>query len=456
MRTSRRSVSDVGHSELAVTADGAPSWLIPAGYLHTEGSAIVAADGSVVRLAGVNWYGLEGEWFVPGGLDVRTVDEVCELVAALGFNHIRLPYCDDLVRRNPQVSNGLAAMPTLQGSGALQVMDEVIAVARRHRLRVILDSHRSGPGWSAQGNGLWYSRTSSPRAWRASLVAIARRYAGDDTVIGIDLRNEPGSPAVDEQEWPRNGGAVWGEPDGVLNLRPRDWAKAVENAASAVLACNSRLLMFVEGVRGDPGGPVFEGTVHLYWPGGNLTGVTHAGGRRRAPRAITLSVPGRLVYSVHDYGPDMFAAMPWCQEGSTALTPDACRAVWEQTWGALARNAAAPVYVGEFGTPNGLWPQDGSALRDYGDAHASDPQIRWFRYLIDYIGELDASWAYWALNGTNSPGGGRDPSQVEGYGLLTPDGRGPSNQSLLAQLRTIQRAPSGTAFVRSDSAGPGT
>ena len=152
-------------------------------------------------------------------------------------------------------------------------------------------------------------------------LAIASRYAGDDTVIGIDLRNEPGSPPVDEQEWPRNGGAMWGEPDSPLNPRPRDWARAVENAASAVLACNPRLLVFVEGVRGDPAGPVFEGTVHLYWPGGNLIGVTRAGGRRPAPRPVTLSVPGRLVYSVHDYGPDMFAAMPWCQKGSTALTP---------------------------------------------------------------------------------------------------------------------------------------
>lgn len=434
-----------------MTAGGASSGLIPPGYLHTEGSTIVAADGSVVRLAGVNWYGFEGDWFVPGGLDAHTMDEMCELVAALGFNHIRLPYCDDVVRRNPRVSNGLAAVPGLQGAGALDVMDEVIAAARRQRLRVILDSHRSGPGWSAQGNGLWYSRACSARAWRASLVAIARRYAGDDTVIGIDLRNEPGSPPVDEQEWPRNGGALWGEPDGLLTPHPRDWARAAENAASAVLACNPRLLMFVEGVRGDPAGPVFEGTVHLYWPGGNLIGVSSAGGRRPAPRAITLSVPGRLVYSVHDYGPDMFAAMPWCQEGSTARTPDACRGVWEQSWGAVARNAVAPVYVGEFGTPNGLWPPDRSALRDYGDAHAMDPQIRWFRYLIDYIGELGASWAYWALNGTNSPGGGRDPSQVEGYGLLTPDGRRPSNESLLAQLRTIQRAASRTGSVRSDS-----
>ena len=432
-----------------MTTAGAVTSLIPSGYLHTEGSDIVAADGTVVRLAGVNWYGFEGDRMVAGGLDRRTVDEICESIVALGFNHIRLPYCDELIRRNPRVDSGLDAVPALRGRTALEVMDAVIAGARRHRLRVILDSHRSTPGWSAQGNGLWYSRTCSARAWRAGLAAIAERYAGDDTVIGIDLRNEPGSPAVDEKEWPGNGGAVWGEPDRLLKPSPRDWARAAQNAAAAVLARNARLLILVEGVRGDQAGPVFEGAAHLYWPGGNLIGVTRGGGRRRAPRPITLSVPDRLVYSVHDYGPDMFAEMPWCREGSTALTPDACRAVWEQTWGTLARTGVAPVYVGEFGTPNGLWPPDGAALRDYGDAQATDPQTRWFRYLVDYVGELGASWAYWALNGTNSAGGGRDPSQVEGYGLLTPDGRGASNESLLAQLRSIQSAPSGAASVPS-------
>ena len=402
-----------------------------------------------MRLAGVNWYGFEGEWSVPGGLDLRTIDETCELIVELGFNHIRLPYSDDVVRRNPRALHGLAAMPALLGRGALEVMDRVIAAAGKCGLRVILDSHRSNAGWSAQGNGLWYSWGCSARGWRRSLVDLAERYAGNDTVIGIDVRNEPGAPAIDGQQWPRNGGAVWGEPDGLLNPLPRDWARAAENAGNAVLAANPNLLIVVEGVRGDPAGPVFAGTVHVYWPGGNLAGVTRDGGRRRAPRPITLNVPGRLVYSAHDYGPDMFPAMPWCQAGSTARTPGACRAVWEQTWGVLVRHGVAPVYVGEFGTPNGLWPADGSAVRNYSDVEAPDPQIRWFRYLTDYIRELGASWAYWPLNGLNSPGGGRDPSQVEGYGLLSPVGRRPSNQSLLAELRTIQNAAPATASVPS-------
>lgn len=415
-----------------------PRTIIPPGYLRTDGADIIASDGSRVRLAGVNWYGMECDWTVPGGLDVCTIDDVCKLIVDLGFNHLRLPYCDEVVHENPRVERGVAAMASLQGRRALDVMDEVIAGAKRRGLRVVLDSHRSEPGWSAQGNGLWYSRRHPPRAWLESLIALARRYAGDETLIGIDLRNEPGAPAVDDREWPGNGGALWGEPDRRLSRHPRDWAKAAEDAGNAVLACNPELLIIVEGVRGDPAGPMFVGRRRLYWPGGNLIGVEQPGGRRREARPIRLQRDGRLVYSAHDYGPDMHPAMPWCQRGTTALTADACRSVWEQTWGSIARRRIAPVYVGEFGTPNGLWRANGSAVPDYGDERSPEPQTRWFRYLVEYIRELGVSWAYWPLNGLNSPGGGRDPSQVEGYGLLAPDWSRPSNESLMAQLRTSQ------------------
>lgn len=415
--------------------------LLPSGALHTEGARIVAADGTAVRLAGVNWYGMEGDWMVPGGLDLRSVDEICELIVALGFNHIRLPLSDTAVLRNPRVSAGLAAMPRLVDARVLDVLDAVVDSARRQRLRVVLDSHRSEPGWSAQGNGLWYSRAVSRRAWRRALVALAQRYAGNDTVIGFDLRNEPGSPPTDATEWPQNGGAVWGQPDLRVSLHPRDWTTAAETAGNAVLGVNSDVLVIVEGVRADPAGPQFDGSNHLYWPGGNLSGVDRPGGRRRQGRPLQLDVPARLVYSAHDYGPDMDHAMPWCQPGTTALTPDACRSVWDQTWGYIAREEMAPLYVGEFGTPNGLWPPGGAARRDYGDAVTSDPQTRWLRYLTDYIDVIGASWAYWPLNGTNSPGGSRDPGQLEGYGLLTRAWDAASNESLLALLGKVQGPP---------------
>lgn len=419
-------------------SDVATTTAIPPGQLRTEGARIVGGDGGTVRLAGVNWYGAEGEHMVPGGLDRRSVDDVCAMIVGLGFNHIRLPYCDQLVFDNPPISSGLDANPALQGRSALEVVDAVIASAARHGLRVVIDNHRSDAGWSAQGNGLWYSKRFSEARWLQSLRFMAERYRGDETVIGIDLRNEPGSPAVDGEQFPRNGGAAWGQPDGRTMRWPRDWAAAAERGGNAVLSINPRLLVFVEGVRSDPAGPVIDGRHHTYWPGGNLCGVRSAGGRRRAPRPITLQVAGRLVYSVHDYGPDMHREMPWCQLTSTARTPDACRSVWEQTWGFIARHGIAPVYVGEFGTPNGLARGDTTAPHLYTDTNAVVAQGAWFSHLVAYMNELQVSWAYWALNGDQSAGVGRSAGEPDWYGVLTPDWSGPASEPMMAKLSTMQ------------------
>ncbi len=412
--------------------------LLPPGHLHTDGARIVDVDGRTVRLAGVNWYGFECEPMVAGGLDRKTVDEVCRTIAGLGFNHIRLPYCDEMLVAGARTTAGLAANPGLQGSTAVEVMDEVIAAATRQGLRVVLDNHRSDAGWSAQENGLWYSQRCPEARWLFGLRFMAERYKGNDTVIGIDLRNEPGSPAADPRRFPRNGGAVWGQPDRWRTRRPRDWAAAAERGGNEVLAVNPNLLVFVEGVRGDPAGPMFAGRRHLYWPGGNLCGVRTQGGRRPAPRPITLRCPRQLVYSIHDYGPDMHRAMPWCRRGSTAETATACRSVWEQTWGFIVRAGIAPVYVGEFGTPNGSKPGDHTAPQLFTDDNPSTTQGRWFSYLVDYMNELEVSWAYWAINGDQPASVGRRQGQTDWYGVLRPDWSAPASAPLVAKLAHLQ------------------
>jgi endoglucanase len=413
--------------------------LLPAGYLHTDGPRIADSDGRTVRLAGVNWYGFECEPMVAGGLDRTTIDDVCHMIVELGFNHIRLPYCDQLVLGNPRITSGVAANPGLQGARALEILDEVISAAARQSLRVVLDNHRSTAGWSAQENGLWYAAAFAEAGWLRSLRFMADRFKDHDTVIGIDLRNEPGSPAVDPDQFPANGGAVWGQPDRPWTRWPRDWAAAAERGGNEVLKVNPNLLIFVEGVRGDPSGPIFGGQRQLYWPGGNLCGVAHKGGRRRAPRRIKLSIAERLVYSVHDYGPDMHPEMPWCQNNSTADTAWACRSVWDQAWGFIVQQGIAPVYVGEFGTPNGSRPGDDSAPQLFTDLDSSNNQGRWFSYLVDYMKEMQVSWAYWPLNG-DRPGVAGQAGPPDWYGILRPDWSGPASGPLMRKLGELQDA----------------
>jgi len=218
-------------------------------------------------------------------------------------------------------------------------MDRVIGAASRHRLKVILDSHRSDASWSLQSNGLWYTPAYTEAVWLETWLDLVERYRDTTTVIGCDLRNEPGGPPQDPDAPPQLGGAAWGAGgDG------RDWAAAAERAGNAILEHNPDLLICVEGVRDDPAGPWLEGTHCGYWPGGNQCGVGRPGGERSQPRPIRLHLPHRLVYSVHDYGPDMAPHLRWAQLGGTAASPRYCRAVWDQTWGYLARNEIAPVW----------------------------------------------------------------------------------------------------------------
>jgi endoglucanase len=415
--------------------------LLPPGYLHAEGPRIADRDGGTVRLAGVNWYGFEGLPMVAGGLDLKTTDDICRMIVELGFNHIRLPYCDQMLLENPRIVSGLAANPGLAGARAVDILDEVVSAAGRQGLRVVLDNHRSTAGWSAQENGLWYSEAFLEADWLRSLRLVADHFKDDDTVIGIDLRNEPGSPAIDPNQFPANGGAVWGQPDRPWTRWPRDWAAAAERGGNEILEVNPNLLIFVEGVRGDPSGPIFGGQLQLYWPGGNLCGVAHKGGGRRAPRRIKLSMAERLVYSVHDYGPDMHPQMPWCQRNSTAETAAACRSVWDQAWGFIVQQRIAPVYVGEFGTPNGFRPGDDTAPHLFTDHDSSNNQGQWFSYLVDYMKEMQVSWAYWPLNGDQPAGVAGQAARPDWYGILRPDWSAPASAPLMAKLGELQGRP---------------
>src|SRR5579872_2668712 len=99
---------------------------LPAGYLHTEGTAIVDENSTPTRLAGINWYGFDCSSMVAGGLDHQPIDAICRQIADLGFNTIRLPFCVQLVQQNPAITRYLDAETSLQGRPALEIVDAVI------------------------------------------------------------------------------------------------------------------------------------------------------------------------------------------------------------------------------------------------------------------------------------------------------------------------------------------
>ncbi|MFC3126317.1 cellulase family glycosylhydrolase [Pseudoroseomonas globiformis] len=336
-----------------------------AGFFSTHGNQIVDAAGNPVKIAGVNWFGLESGNFAPHGLWVRGYKEMMDQMKAEGFNTIRLPFSSELLHTST-APNGIdfGKNPDLQGLPGLGIMDRIVDYAGEIGLRIILDHHRDSAGAGASGNGLWYGDGYTEAQWVADWQMLAGRYAGNATVIGADLHNEPY-------------GGSWG--DGSAT----DWAAAAERAGNAALAANPDWLIFVEGIGNYDG----QG----YWWGGNLMGVRD--------RPVELDIPGRLVYSAHDYpnsiyGQNWFSGSGW--EAGLA-------AKFDEMWGYIYREGIAPVFLGEFG----------SKLQDPKD-------LVWLQKITAYLaGDFDAdgtrdipageegiSWTWWSWNPNSGDTGG--------------------------------------------------
>lgn len=361
------------------------------GYWHTDRNRILDDGNREIRIGGVNWSGFETRRGVPGGLLMQDYRDILRTVKQQGYNTIRLPLSNEMIER-PHIPQEIRYSSDddepinadLQGLDSMQILDRIVAAAGKLGLRVILDDHRSEAGDSAEASGLWYTPDYPEAAWIADWTDLARRYKDNSTVIGMDLRNEPHNAAT--------GGACWdcgGD---------HDWHLAAERAGNAVLRVNPKLLIFVEGVDS------YEGD--SYWWGGNLEGV------RRSP--VRLAIPNRLVYSAHTYGPVEYQ-QPWFNQATTRAT---LRAVWRRHWAYISESGLAPVWIGEFGTPN-----------SDADIRSQEPgsEGQWFSELVQFLGEEHSiQWTYWGINGEDR------------YGLLDPKYRSfPANASKAQALAML-------------------
>ena len=361
-----QSVADIAVTEgNPVTVATGTGTGVGTGFFHTQGSQILDAAGHAVKIAGVNWFGMESDRYAPDGLNVRNYKDMMHQMVDLGFNTIRLPFSDqlfDAASRPNGIDYGKNA--DLAGLNGLQIMDKIVAYAGQVGLKIILDHHRSSAGAGTSENGLWYNGTYSEQKWVDDWTMLAKHYAGDSTVIGADLHNEP-----------HNG--TWG--GGGTN----DWAAAAERAGNATLAANPNWLIFVEGVESYQN--------NYYWWGGNLMGVKD--------RPITLSTPGHLVYSAHDY-PNSIYGQPWFQDPNF---PNNLPAKFDQMWGYIARDGIAPVYLGEFGSKL-TDPKDVAWLSKLESYMAGDYDANGTRDLA--AGQQGTSWTWWSWNPNSGDTGG--------------------------------------------------
>ncbi|HSL46497.1 MAG TPA: cellulase family glycosylhydrolase [Anaerolineales bacterium] len=319
-------------------------------YLHTSGNRILDASGREVGLSGINWFGFETENRVVHGLWQRSWQDMLDQIQKLGYNVIRLPFSNAMLAPGTKPTGiDYQKNPDLVNLTSLEVMDRIIAGASARGLRVILDNHRSTSGGGPESNGLWYTSTYPESRWIDDWKMLARRYKGNDTVIGMDLRNEPF-------------GACWGCSD-----PSKDWRLAAEKAGNAILAIHPDLLIIVEGVANHNG--------QSTWWGGNLMGAKDF--------PIRLDVPNRLVYSPHEY-PASIYPQAWFTDASY---PDNLLAVWDRYWGYLA--ADYPILIGEFGT-----------------RFETERDRQWLEEFKSYIQAKRLHWTFWSLNPNSGDTGG--------------------------------------------------
>jgi endoglucanase len=348
----------------------------PAGddWLSVQGNTIRDKNGNPVRLTGINWFGFETSVNGFYNFDKINWRYAIETMTSRGFNIMRLPLSAELVNQwkggqDPLVNhvNGEVNWD-IDGVTSLVFLDLVIDYCKTHGMKIMFDMHGIAKG---QNEATWGSASNLQAAWQW----LADRYKNDDTIIAMDLFNEPhGQPFGGD-----TAAAKW---DGSADSN--NWRKAAGDIGSAVLSRNPNLLIMVEGVEcypmpGYTYATADKFTCYFNWWGGNLRGA--------ADYPVNLgSHQNKLVYSPHDYGPDIYK-QPWFVDGFTKQRLiDEC---WGPNWFYLVEQNSAPVLVGEWGGKI---------------ANADNRQ--WLQYLSEFIAQEGLHHTFWCFNPNSGDTGG--------------------------------------------------
>lgn len=392
-------------------------YLLPAGFLSTSGSQIVDGSGSSVRIASIGWNGTEGRpGAAPSGIWRVSYKEILHSIVEGGFNAVRIPwtdagldvpldgYSDKLGWINTTLNWDLVADPTPASNGhykyvsTLEAFDAIVAYAKQIGLKVIFDHHSNQGTAGQQQNGLWYDvgpgsngtdgvikGQVTAETFKQNWLRLAARYAGDATVIGFDLHNEPNGI---------QGRITWG------GGGPTDIKAMCEDVGAAIQSVNPEVLIICAGPLFYSPPPATSGMDPRYAaPAGNLTAA--------GANPVKLPIGNKLVYSVHEYPDEVSDILRW----GLAETGKEYVDRMNRTWGYLVRDNIAPVWIGEMG----------SSMRT--------PESRkWAWTLIDYMNGKYENAGGPGFSGEQQPISGSwwllGPSDDPPYGLQSEWGTG--------------------------------
>ncbi len=349
-------------------------------WLSTDGNKIIDSDGKEVWLTGCNWFGYNTGTNCFDGLWACDLDASLASIADHGFNLLRIPISTELVNNwedgeYPDANYNNATNAYLNGMNSLEIFDHVIGQCRANGIKIMIDFHCAVTDAMGHNKPLWTDGDITEDDYFRALEWIAERYKNDDTIIAIDLENEPhGKP----HESPR---AKWDDSKDSDN-----WKYIAEQASKKVLDKNPNLLVMVEGIEIYPRDIKSNGDFksqnekdyYYNWWGGNLRGA--------ADNPIDLGkYQDKLVYSPHDYGPTVYE-QPWFEGGYDfdSLMEDC----WHDNWFYIHEDDMAPLLIGEWG------------------GYMREPNLTWMTYLRQLISENKINHTFWCFNANSGDTGG--------------------------------------------------
>lgn len=351
-------------------------------WLHIEGSKICDKNSNEVVLTGCNWFGYNCTERVLHGLWSCSLKDTIKEMADRGFNIIRVPMSTEVLNEweNGQFtypSISLDDNPDLIGKNASEIFDKMMEYCKEYGVKVLVDIHSAEAANSGHLKKVWFEGDITTEDFYKSLEYITQRYKNDDTLIALDLKNEPhGNPSTDEIF------AKWDN-----STDSNNWKYVAETASNKILDINPNMLILVEGVEAYPK-PGYDYTAKdeymnpkydFNWWGGNLRGVkdypVNLGERQ-----------SQLMYSPHDYGPLVYKQSWFEKDFDQQSLYEDC---WKDNWAYIQENGIAPLLIGEWG-----------GLLDDGD------NVKWMVALRDFMIERKISHTFWCFNANSGDTGG--------------------------------------------------
>ena len=233
---------------------------------------------------------------------------------SLDNNGLRFIGPNECVNNNGVVADlPPATDPTAPYVGNLARIDAALAVAQRYGMKVIIVADHTfcrGAGVAGGLPGYWEPTGQPLRDHVVALWgALSKKYAGNPTVVGFDILNEPDQEFVAN---PTGASFLQGEYDAwYKDLAPRSIAAIRANDPSVWITVEPAPLAL----------PVGYQNVGGFGPSPNITSPPPPISATIQPYTDTANTPPHLIYSWHDYTPATYTGQSQSNaQGSNPIT----------------------------------------------------------------------------------------------------------------------------------------